>query len=75
MDPVPWLCQCWPTSKNLTTIALHGHRMWFKTIGMDGEQERVRERVREVHDDDDTIYQPLRSGRIWHKVSFFLSGV
>ena len=20
---------------------------------------------------DDTIYQPLRSGRIWHKVSFF----
>ena len=22
-----------------------------------------------------TIYQPLRSGRIWHKVNFFLSGV
>ena len=23
-----------------------------------------------VHEDSDPIYQPLRSGRIWHKVSF-----
>ena len=27
MDPFIWLCQCWPTCKNLLTTALHGHKM------------------------------------------------
>ena len=27
MDPYTWMCQCWPTSKNLFILALCGHRM------------------------------------------------
>ena len=46
----------------------------------DVRRERERERESEKFtqagqlNDDDPIYQPLRSGRIWHKVNF-LSGV
>ena len=44
-------------------------------IGMTGEREFQKSLQAVWHDDDDddddyTIYQPLRSGRIWHKVNF-----
>ena len=39
------------------------------TIEMGGERGS-RKSEQETKYDDDTIYQPLRSGRIWHKVNF-----
>ena len=61
MDHFAWTCQCWPTSKNLPTTALHRHRIEFgKLVGSDEWQghtyiyiyiyiyrERERERERE----------------------------
>ena len=51
MAPYTWTCLCWPTSKNLFTSALCGHRRYFgrPTRSDWRERERERERVREIH--------------------------
>ena len=44
-------------------------RRW--TIGRSGERgSGISVLVARQDDEDDTIYQPLRLGRIWHKVNF-----
>ena len=50
--PLQWSCQCWSTSKNLPTTALHGYGMQFRWhVGAiddrDGEKARGRERERQ----------------------------
>ena len=48
MNPYLWMCQCWPTNKNLFTSALCGYRMEFRgparnnlMIGTDGWVRKI----------------------------------
>ena len=62
---------CWWTREEPKSDAL----LWTHSHGRAKAERPVRTYIEQLCGDTgckrDTIYQPLRSGRIWHKVNFF----